>query len=57
MLKTKCLNNNYFLNKGSLSFKIKSGTSLMVQWLRLCALMQRARVLLRVKEIDPTCCN
>ena len=57
MLKTKCLNNNYFLNKGSLSFKIKSGTSLMVQWLRLCAPMQRARVLLQVKELDPTCCN
>ena len=31
------------------------GTSLVIQWLRLCT--PKARVQSPVKELDPTCCN
>lgn len=34
-----------------------SGTSLMVQWLRLRASSGGARVQSLIRELDPTCCN
>ena len=37
--------------------KVIQGTSLVVQWLRLCVLMQEAWVRPLVRELDQMCCN
>ena len=37
--------------------KSSGGTSLVVQWLRLHASVQEARVQSLVRELDSTCCN
>ena len=37
--------------------KIKTGTSLVVQWLRLLAPKQKAQVHSLARELEPTCCN
>ena len=34
---------------------LKIGTSLMVQWLRICLLMQSMQVQSWVRELGPTC--
>ena len=51
IVKSKINNLHFFFNFGEM------GTSLVVQWLRLCAPNAGGRGLIQVRELKPTCFN